>query len=268
MRSRSTGSAGRRAWLGAATSTGLLLLLALPNPALAAVPDQPGPVQDVVDTVDDVARSDDPIEEVIDAVDDIAGDVTGTENPIQETVEDVVKTIDDTVDDAEETVDDVVDRAGGRVNDVVDAVDEATGGAVGDVVGGGQGGNGDPGTGAGPGARSPNEGSLTPNDLVMSRAHRRSQRAARDASLSAEPAMSSATTGTGQTETAVTTSAEPGLGERLREAALDASKKLAVPLALMLVVLGYLIAQYWADRKDPKLVLAPVDADHDLLSFS
>jgi hypothetical protein len=59
----------------------------------------------------------------------------------------------------------------------------------------------------------------------------------------------------------------PSLGERLGQAALDASKRFALPLGLTLVVLGFVIVQHWTDRKDPKLVLAPVESDFDLLTF-
>lgn len=33
------------------------------------------------------------------------------------------------------------------------------------------------------------------------------------------------------------------------------------------LVLFYLVIQYWVDRKDPKLAVAPVHAKHDLARF-
>jgi hypothetical protein len=239
-------------------------------PARAGVPPLPDPVQDVVDTVDDVTGSDDPIGDAIDAVDDAVGDVTGTEDPIEDTIDDVTATVDDVVEDAGETAEDVVDRVDDTAEDVVDRVDDATGGTIGDVIGGGQGGGsgngGQPGNGGGSGggpAGGPFGNSFSPDGRALPR---RGPGApddpARDSFGARAPALTA-----GESAEAPSPGSEPGLGERLREAALDATKKLALPLALTLVVLGYLIAQYWADRRDPKLLLAPVDADHDLLSF-
>ena len=44
------------------------------------------------------------------------------------------------------------------------------------------------------------------------------------------------------------------------------ARTLAFPLVLILLVVAFLLAQDRIDRKDPKLALAPVDADH--LTFS
>ncbi|HYN35438.1 MAG TPA: hypothetical protein VEV82_00520 [Actinomycetota bacterium] len=44
-------------------------------------------------------------------------------------------------------------------------------------------------------------------------------------------------------------------------------KAFAFPLILALLVLFYLAIQYWLDRKDPKLAVAPVHAKHDLARF-
>ena len=47
-----------------------------------------------------------------------------------------------------------------------------------------------------------------------------------------------------------------------------AAKQVAFPLALTLLVIGFLMVQNRIDNKDPKLALAPVDSEHDLLSFT
>jgi hypothetical protein len=36
---------------------------------------------------------------------------------------------------------------------------------------------------------------------------------------------------------------------------------------LAVLVAAYLMIQYWLDRKDPKLAMAPVHAKHDLARF-
>jgi hypothetical protein len=41
----------------------------------------------------------------------------------------------------------------------------------------------------------------------------------------------------------------------------------AFPLLLAILVGLYLLIQYWIDRKDPKLAVAPVLSNHDLASF-
>lgn len=50
-------------------------------------------------------------------------------------------------------------------------------------------------------------------------------------------------------------------------AAEKAAKALAFPLALAVIVAGFLMAQGRIGRKDPKLVLAPIDASSETLSF-
>lgn len=52
----------------------------------------------------------------------------------------------------------------------------------------------------------------------------------------------------------------------VRQAA-EATKQLAFPLALTLIVVAFLLVQGRVDRSDPKLALAPLDSEHDLLSF-
>lgn len=49
--------------------------------------------------------------------------------------------------------------------------------------------------------------------------------------------------------------------------ALEATQKFAFPLALTLLVVGYLAFQGWMDRRDPKLALNAADHETDLLSF-
>lgn len=71
--------------------------------------------------------------------------------------------------------------------------------------------------------------------------------------------------------TYATTSA-PTAGEsvinQLGKIATEAVRQAAFPLALILMVIGFLMVQNRLDRKDPKLALAPVDSEQDLLSFT
>lgn len=59
-----------------------------------------------------------------------------------------------------------------------------------------------------------------------------------------------------------------GFLSKLGRIATEAAERMAFPLALTLLVVGFLVVQGRIDRKDPKLALAPVDAEHELLSFS
>ena len=54
---------------------------------------------------------------------------------------------------------------------------------------------------------------------------------------------------------------------QLADAAVEATKKLAFPLGLALMVGAFLMVQGRIDRKDAKLALAPIDSEQDLLSF-
>ncbi len=60
---------------------------------------------------------------------------------------------------------------------------------------------------------------------------------------------------------------QPGLFGRVGEVSVEVAKKLAFPLALLLLVAGFLLIHNRIDRKDPKLAHAPVSADNDSLSF-
>jgi hypothetical protein len=54
---------------------------------------------------------------------------------------------------------------------------------------------------------------------------------------------------------------------QLAQAAIEAAGRVAFPLALGLMVVAFLMVQGRIDRKDAKLVLAPIDAEQELLSF-
>lgn len=55
---------------------------------------------------------------------------------------------------------------------------------------------------------------------------------------------------------------------RLADVATEATKTLAFPFTLTLMVVGFLLIQGRVDGKDPKLALAPIDSEQDFLTFS
>ena len=71
-----------------------------------------------------------------------------------------------------------------------------------------------------------------------------------------------------RTVTAVTPSVEDSVISQIGRVAAEAIEKAAFPIALMLMVGAFLMVQNRIDRKDPKLALAPVDSEHDLLIFT
>jgi hypothetical protein len=59
----------------------------------------------------------------------------------------------------------------------------------------------------------------------------------------------------------------PSLFDRVGDVSVEVAKNLAFPLALLLLVTGFLLIHNRIDRKDPKLAHAPVRADNDSLNF-
>lgn len=72
--------------------------------------------------------------------------------------------------------------------------------------------------------------------------------------------------------TSASTSASPpveqSLVQQIGRIAAEAVKQAAFPIALILLVVGFLMIQNRMDSRDPKLALAPVDSHHDSLSFT
>jgi hypothetical protein len=59
----------------------------------------------------------------------------------------------------------------------------------------------------------------------------------------------------------------PSLVERIARSAADVAERIAFPLLLAFLVGGFVLVQNRLDRKDPKLALAALDAEEDLLGF-
>lgn len=71
-----------------------------------------------------------------------------------------------------------------------------------------------------------------------------------------------------QPATPITPAVDESVISQIGRVAVEAIEKAAFPIALMLLVGGFLMVQNRIDRKDPKLALAPVDSERDLLSFT
>ena len=240
-----------------------------------------GPVEEVVD---EVTGGGGPVEEVVDdvtgggAVDEVVDDVTGGGGPVEEVVDDVTGG----GGPVEEVVDDVTDPEG-PVGEVVDGVVDGVGSAgdqVGEVVDGVVGAL--PNAPDVPGVDSPGDGGIdtgvtdptevggnrfpdSPEDPAV-----RAERIAATISPDGFAASVLAATETSASGVAFGPRRDvsgPSLVERIARSISDVAQKIAFPLLLALIVGAFVVVQNRVDRKDPKLALAAIDADEDLLGF-
>ncbi len=277
---------------GTATRTGLVWALALWVGLIALAPSASAQV-DVAEVTQ--------VGTVDDAVGDATGAVGSATGEVADTVADTANTAGDTVTDVGSTAGDTVTDVGNTVGDTVGG---DTGGTVSDTTGtlGGavkdttrSGGDTIKDTG-GQIAASSDEGTRSidkilgkkngssytvPTDAKMSEARFGTKvkahqvwnirgMAGNGASFVAEgfgafaPSIASQL-GNLAAQTRLLT--KPTLAEIAR-AAQEAIKQFTFPIALTLMVVAFMLAQGRLDRKDPKLALAAVDTDEDMLSFA
>jgi hypothetical protein len=215
-----------------------------------------GVVGGVVDTVTDTTeKTTDPVGGV---VEDTGGAVGS--DPIEQ----AGKTISNTGKDAGETLNEAA-------NGIGQTVDNTTGGLVNpDLL------VGDPrdpkskGSRGNDGPSANQSGSGGPREAV--KGDRFGLGAQRDGATSKRGALRAAEAKS-RRESVILTNASASAPPRetfitqLADAAVEATKKLAFPLGLALMVGAFLMVQGRIDRKDAKLVLAPISSEQDLLSF-
>lgn len=231
----------------------------------------------VTDSVGDATGS------VVDNVGGAVGDTVGeTTGGVVDTVEgdgetsgsstDPIGAVTDKVKDTVDKTANTVEETSGEVKDVADSTQETLNqttaelggnatGTVGKVAGQlvGSGGTKDNRTG---GSRSPG-GSTTLSPEVLGLNYEDALRAkssgsARSATnlLISDPATSGDVAGS------------ESIISQIGRVAAEVAQQVAFPLMLAMLVGGFLIVQNRIDRKDPKLAVAPVDSEHDLLNFS
>ena len=192
----------------------------------------------VVKEVDKTAK--DTVEDVQDAADDAQEDAT-------EAADEVVDDVDQTIDDVQETVDDTLNPGGGPTTPPPPPPEE------------------DP--------TDPPPGEVGPSGTRIQgageeRRQRELDRRARSEGEGREEAV-----GPARIEPPAGTAAFLGPAtdisreddRSLGESAIEAAKDFAFPLLLTLLVGAFLAVQHRVDRREPKLVLAPVE--HEFLSF-
>jgi hypothetical protein len=198
---------------------------------------------------------------VVDVV--TGGNDGGNDGGIVDTVTGAVK---DTVDHADQA-------SGGSVSNVKNAVDDATGGAaesspIGNPLSGFTGSGKTKGSAPKSGGiRVAHTGRSGSTSDGIERAFAATSKAATVQRLDSRHGTNPLAGDT--TDSASFSAPEPStpILSQLTQAALAAGEKLAFPLALSLMVVAFLMVQGRIDRKDAKLVLAPIDAEQELLSF-
>lgn len=252
--------------------------VSLLTPAALAIPGVDEVTDSVTGTVDNAGSgASGAVDQVTDTVDEVTDGGTA---PVGEAVDDTVK---ETTDGVSNGTNNIVDKTKETVNKTVEGVDKATGGNLS--------GTADRVTKVfdDPLNRLENPLGFRDRDGKLSKKERKELRetggytrkeiaALRDALASerAEARVDALGRREGMHKTAplgvdqaATSAADPeSVFAQFAEAASEAAKKLAFPLALTLMVLAYLVVQGRIDGRDEKLALAPIDAEQDLLSFS
>lgn len=204
-------------------------------------------VQETVDqTVDEVVTV---VEETVDeTVDQVVGVVENVGETVKQTTEKLAGTVEDTVDETVNTVDETVNT----VNDTVGAVDPVV--APPQPNGGSEQGSNDP---AGNGSRPDTETSV-----VGPQGRGRSAPTLEEVDLVAE------TSPAGDTVVVNGTSSTSPLDQPgpFAGSLPEIARRLAFPLVLVGLVLGFVAIQNRLDRKDPKLALA--STTRDVLNFT
>ncbi len=237
------------------------------------VDDVTGGAGEVVDdVVDEVTDPEGPVGGVVDEVTDPEGPVGGVVDEVTDPegpVGGVVDEVEDVTGPVDEVVDDVMDELGNNAGAVVDSVVDKVGGVV-------DGPGGLPGS---PGAPDPNSPGVDPVGNTGTGPGADGTADNEEGAVLAEriaatvPADGFAANVLAATEAAATSApptrsvSDPSLLERIARSISDVAQKIAFPLLLAAAVGAFVVVQNRVDRKDPKLALAALDADEDLLSF-
>lgn len=211
----------------------LLVLAARPARADCDVLDPTCVGETVDDTTDEVVET---VDEVVETVDDTVEEVVGT---VEEAADEVVETVEETVAAVTDTVDETIDPIA-PIPGVPDVPET-------------------------PGVDDPPTGE-DPNPGVDSSVVRPDPRGGSGPLAGAGPLAGSGPLGpAGFVGDAILTSPQGLLGPFAGPAA-DLAKRLAFPLALIVLVFAFVAVQNRLDRKDPKLALAATAPD--VLSFA
>lgn len=274
----------KRALLGLTImAVGALTILAPASAFAQSVPDVTDPVGSTVDTVTGGGGgnsesgsgggggvTDTVTDPVTDTVDKTTGTVGGVVDNTGGTVDNVAPGA--PVGDTKKTVDEVGQRTEDTVAGTVGSVQEGAGNLGGEVL--------SPVLNA-KSPRNPDrdgDGKVSKNERIAAAQQRKQaieNAAAERAQRSAAEAKDRSLAALEKNRRAQGSTPAPSIAPppretfltQLADAAVEATKKLAFPLGLALMVGAFLMVQGRIDRKDAKLALAPIDSEQDLLSF-
>jgi hypothetical protein len=199
--------------------------------------------------VEAVEETTDPVVEVVDEVVDTVDDAI---DEVVETVDEVVDTVEDTTDEAVDAVDDTVDTVTDPVEDAIDPVAPDPGV--------------DPVAPVPPGASDPPADGEDPAPGTDSTVVRPDASVDPDAVSGSDPVLGPAPLDPVVLAGDVATASPQDLLGPFAGPLTDLAKRLAFPLALIVLVLAFVAVQNRLDRKDPKLALATTAPD--VLSFT
>lgn len=221
------------------------LFVALPLVIALAPAAYAGGITDVTDAANDT------VDDATQAVGDTVDSAADPDGPIQETIDDTTDAVDNATGGATEPVTDPVRKI---TQDNLGPVDDVVGGVTDDVLG-----SRDPAIDGGRTGGSL-DGAKEPSTSIRQNAPGTAGRA------------SGATGGTTISRRVTQPVSRPIESEvagppSIVEQAGRIAREVAFPLALLLMVGGFLVIQSRWDKKDPKLALAPIDVDDQYLSF-
>lgn len=225
-----------RGWAAEFSRVRLRALFALPLLALFLLGGRAEacPLTNPQCTVDQANKT---VEETVKEVPEIVEEAS---DPVEETVQQVEKTVDDTTSDVQQTVDETLNPGSAEVEPPSPPSEPKN-------------------PPAGGGKKDDPRG----NDRVRGQdtdTNGSAWRPDRSSDAGRSPAGTALETLTSSSELE-----RPSEDKGLAESILDAARDFAFPLILTILVGAFLALQHRFDRRDPKLVLAPLD--HDYLSF-
>lgn len=264
---------GRR--LAGGLVLGMVLTIALAPIASAQVPSVKDAVSDTTQVVDSTVN--DPGKAVTDTTNKVGDTVTESGDKLGDTVTDtggkvgdttggtVGKVVKDTTEKVGKTVKDTTGTAGSTVGTVGAAAGETVSKVYNDTLkavdGVTKGDRGKGGSGKKKSGKSPKTSS-TGTTVASASATRAAFPLAGSVARYIEPTTSVPAL---ETTSALLDARTP---QQLLEAAVEAVKRFAFPLALTILVVAFLLIQNRIDSRDPKLTAASITFEEDLLSFS
>ena len=212
----------------------------------------------------------DPVGDTIGGVTDTIGGKDGSSEPDgsadgdPKLVEEVTNGIKDTVKNPETKVDETVNDPSGSIGGTIGNTTDAATNDVNDISKGLT----SPGGKGGKEKNASRNNATSGSGQLAAASERYHDKVFAEALAARQADAKNRTPSTSTSSTTSAESAETGVIQTIGRVAAEAVEQAAFPLLLTLLVGAFLIGQNRIDRRDPKLALAPLDSDQDLLSFT